>query len=418
MGVMSDGRYREGTEIEPQPRQHAGGDALTVSQLTARIKGTVENAFPMVAVTGEISNFSRPRSGHCYFTLKDENAQIRGVMWRSNFGRVRFEVSDGLEVVCVGPVEVYSPRGTYQLIVQRMEPLGLGAWQIALAKLRDRLAAEGLFAPERKRPLPAFPRRIGIVTSPTGAAIRDFLEVTRRRWRGVDILVIPARVQGDGAAREIARAIETSARLDPPLDVLVVGRGGGSLEELWAFNEEPVVRAIAESAVPTVSAVGHEVDVTLADLAADVRALTPSEAAELVVRSADEISGMLASYQQRLTALVREPLRTHRMRLDALASARSISRPLEVLHEQRRRCQQFSLRADAALERLLSSAASRTETLAGKLESLSPLAVLARGYSVTRLADSGDVLQNGSQVYPGDRIITRLAEGQVESRVE
>jgi exodeoxyribonuclease VII large subunit len=265
----------------------AAPQTLTVSELTARIKDMLEGSFPAVWVSGEISNFSRPQSGHCYFTLKDDIAQIRAVMWRGTALKLKFAMSDGLEVLCRGHLDVYAPRGSYQLVVDELEPKGVGALELALRKLREKLSAEGLFDPARKRPLPVFPKRIAFVTSPTGAAVRDFLEVLRRRWRGVEVLIIPARVQGDGSVTEIVAGIRAANRLKPAPDVLIVGRGGGSLEDLWSFNEEAVVRAIAASRIPTVSAVGHEIDVTLADLVADVRALTPSEAAERVVPASD-----------------------------------------------------------------------------------------------------------------------------------
>ncbi len=244
---------------------------LTVGQLTAEIKDVLESTFAEVWVSGEISNLSRPQSGHCYLTLKDQDAQLRAVLWRTAASRVRFDLDDGLEVICHGRLDLYPPRGSYQLVIDQILPKGLGALELALRKLRERLAAEGLFDAARKRPLPRFPRQIAIVTSPTGAALRDFLEVLRRRWRGTDVLVLPARVQGEGAAAEIAAAIAVANRLARPIDVLVVARGGGSLEDLWAFNEEAVVRAIDASRIPVVSAIGHEIDVTLADLVADVR---------------------------------------------------------------------------------------------------------------------------------------------------
>ncbi len=224
-----------------------GQPVLTVEQLTLQLKDMLESAFPAVWVSGEISNFSRPSSGHCYFTLKDEAAQIRAVMWRGTASRLKFDLHDGMEVVCFGGVDVYAPRGSYQLVVTKLEPKGIGALELALRKLKEKLAAEGLFDRARKRPLPKFPRRIAFVTSPTGAAVRDFLEVMRRRWSGADVLIVPARVQGDGAAREIAAAITRVIQMDLDIDVLVVGRGGGSLEDLWCFNEEPVVRAVAAS---------------------------------------------------------------------------------------------------------------------------------------------------------------------------
>ncbi|MDZ4820816.1 MAG: exodeoxyribonuclease VII large subunit, partial [Planctomycetota bacterium] len=238
---------------------------LSVSQLTLFVKELVEAAFPSVWVAGEISNFSRPQSGHCYLTLKDDQAQIKAVIWRTTAAKMRFEPQDGLEVICRGHLDLYPPRGTYQLVIEEIQPKGIGALELALRKLREKLQAEGLFDPARKRPLPLLPRRIAFVTSPTGAAVRDFLEVIRRRWSGASVLIVPTKVQGDGAAKEIAAAIAMANRISDqsvasngqPIDVLVVGRGGGSLEDLWAFNEEPVIRAIYASSIPVVSAVGH-----------------------------------------------------------------------------------------------------------------------------------------------------------------
>src|SRR5436190_5572555 len=295
---------------------------LSVSQLSQLIEGALESAFQSLWVSGEISEVSRPHSGHVCFTLRDEAAQIRAVVWRSAASRMRFQLEDGQQVICHGDIDVYPPRGTYQLVVRQIEPQGLGALQLAFKQLQRRLEVEGLFDPARKRPLPPFPRRVGFVTSPTGAAIRDFLQVAARRFGGVEILVIPARVQGEGAADEIARGIELANRLRPPLDVLVVGRGGGSLEDLWSFNEEIVVRAIHASRVPVVSAVGHEIDVTLSDLVADVRALTPSEAAELVVPAADEVLAGLRGCEQRLIAGLRGRATAARAWLDLLSQRR------------------------------------------------------------------------------------------------
>ena len=245
---------------------------LSVAELTARIKDLLDVSFGSVWVAGEISNLARPQSGHYYLTLKDDQAQIRCALWRNVAMRLRFDLRDGLDVICRGRIDVYGPRGTYQLIIESIEPKGIGALELALRQLREKLAKEGLFDPRRKRPLPPFVRRIALVTSPTGAAIHDFLQVLARRWRGADVLVVPTRVQGEGAAAEIAAAIATANALPMAIDCLVVARGGGSLEDLWAFNEEAVVRAIHASRIPVVSAIGHEIDVTLADLVADVRA--------------------------------------------------------------------------------------------------------------------------------------------------
>ncbi len=254
------------------PHAESPEKPLSVFQLTSLIKGILEQAFPSVWVVGELSDVARPQSGHVYLTLKDDRAQIRAVIWRNAASRLRFNLEDGLEVICRGDLDVYPPRGSYQLVIRELEPRGEGALQQALRKLQQKLAAEGLFDPAHKKPLPRFPRRIAVVTSPTGAAVRDFVEVLRRRWQGVHVLIVPTRVQGEGAATDIAAAIQTVNRLSPSVDVMVVGRGGGSMEDLWCFNEEAVVRAIFASQVPVVSAVGHEIDVTLSDLVADVRA--------------------------------------------------------------------------------------------------------------------------------------------------
>ncbi|REK07904.1 MAG: exodeoxyribonuclease VII large subunit [Planctomycetota bacterium] len=391
---------------------------LSVSQLTSQIKGTLEGRFASLWVAGEISNFSRPRSGHCYLTLKDEQAQIRAVLWRTAASRVRFDLHDGLEVICQGYLDVYAPRGSYQLVIQQIEPRGLGALEQRLRKLRERLAAEGLFEPARKRPLPRFPRRIALVTSPTGAAIRDFLEVLRRRWRGVHVLVVPVRVQGDGAAQEIAAAVEQVNRLCDPVDVLVVGRGGGSLEDLWAFNEEVVVRAIFASRVPVVSAVGHEIDVTLSDLVADVRALTPSEAAERVVPAAEEMRDYLERQRRRLATALGTRLSATRSRLDALAECREFRRPLARVESLVQRIDELQARGGRALRRRLELARAGIESRAVQLESLSPLGVLARGYSLTSRASDGQIVRTADQVREGERLRTRLAQGEVTSRVE
>lgn len=391
---------------------------LTISQLTAQIKDSLEGEFPSVWVAGEVSNYSRPQSGHAYFTLKDDQAQIRAVMWRSAASKLKFELADGLDVVCHGHIDVYAPRGSYQLVIDKLQPKGVGALELALRKLREKLAAEGLFDPARKRKLPAFPRRVAFVTSPTGAAIHDFLQVLGRRWRGVDVLVIPARVQGDGAAQEIVAGIRLANRISPRPDVLIVGRGGGSLEDLWTFNEEPVVRAIAASKIPTVSAVGHEIDVTLADLAADVRALTPSEAAERIVPAAEEIGARVRAYQQRLRHAAHRSVTWLRARFDGLAAQRPFRRPFDWIHDRSRRLDELAMHGNAAVRRQAREYEARLATMAGKLDSLSPLAVLARGYTITQDAGSREVIRAASRLRVGQPIVTRFSEGSVVSKVE
>ena len=399
------------TDVREQP-------VFSVSELTAQIKDLLEMAFPAVWVSGEISNFSRPRSGHCYLTLKDEGAQIPAVIWRNTAMQVRFDLHDGLEVVCRAGVGVYPPHGKYQLIIQEIEPKGLGALELALRQLREKLAKEGLFEPARKRPLPRFVKRIAVVTSPTGAAVRDFLEVLRRRWAGVDVLVVPVRVQGEGAGQEIAAAIEQVNHLADAIDCIVVTRGGGSLEDLWAFNEEIVVRAIYASRIPVVSAVGHEIDVTLSDLVADVRALTPSEAAERIVPAASEMAALLGQYARRMAAALRGRAVAARARLEALAGRRAFRQPFERVQERARRLDELELRMHRAARGRLRLAGQQVESLAGRLESLSPLGVLARGYSLTQRVRDGRVVRDTAELEPGEQLRTRLARGQVISRVE
>jgi exodeoxyribonuclease VII large subunit len=405
--------------MPPAPPTAAASDkrVLTVSQLTAQIKGVVEQQFTSVWVAGEISNFSQPQSGHCYFTLKDEGAQIRGVLWRTTASRLKLKLHDGLDVICRGRLDLYPPRGSYQLVVEELQPQGVGALELALRQLREKLAKEGLFDAARKRPLPVFPRRIGVVTSPTGAAIRDFLEVMHRRWRGVEVLVFPARVQGDCAADEIVAAIRAANRVAPPLDVLVVTRGGGSLEDLWCFNEEPVLRAIAASRAPTVSAIGHEIDVTLADLVADVRALTPSEAAERVVPSADDVTGIVQTLRMRLSAAIATRLAHHRHRLDWLATRPALARPLDSVHQRSRRIDELSLRLHASARTLLRDRRAALAARAGKLHSLSPLAVLGRGYSLTYKNAGRQLVTAADQLRAGDEMTTRLHAGEIVSTV-
>ena len=391
---------------------------VSVSELTARIKGLLEMEFPSVWVAGEISNLARPSSGHVYLTLKDDRAQIRSVIWRGTASRLRFELADGLEVVCRGRVDVYAPRGSYQLIVDDVEPKGVGALELALRQLREKLAREGLFDPGRKRPLPPFVTRIAVVTSPTGAAIHDFLQVLGRRWRGADVLIVPSRVQGEGAAEEIAAGIAAVNRLRQPVDCLVVTRGGGSLEDRWAFNEEVVVRAIAASRVPVISAVGHEIDVTLSDLAADVRALTPSEAAELVAPASDELVAGLRQYQKRLLAALRSRASSARSRLDAVARHHVFRRPYQRVHDLARRLDELESRSGRAVRDHARRWRQRIDAGAARLESLSPLAVLGRGYSLTQRTSDGRVIRDASELGVGEQITTRLAKGQTVSRVE
>ena len=393
-----------------------GQHVYTVSEFSQVLKTVMEETFPQIWVAGEISNFSQPQSGHCYFTLKDDQAQLKAVVWKSSLARVPFKLKDGQSVVCRGRLDVYPPRGAYQIIVDHLIPQGMGALELALQQLKEKLAKEGLFDPRRKRPLPRFPRRVAFVTSPTGAAVRDFLEVLRRRWRGVNVLIAPAKVQGEGAAKEIVKAIELVNRLSPPVDVLVVGRGGGSLEDLWAFNEEPVVRAVAASKVVTVSAVGHEIDVTLCDLAADIRALTPSEAAERIAPSAEQISALLSDVEVRLSASVRRTVERCRREVEFLAKSPALRRPFDRIMLERQRLDEWSAKAARLLWKRLQNDQQALALAAGKLHGLSPLQTLARGYSLCE-RDDGALVSSALELQPGDVVRTRFADSQAVSQI-
>jgi exodeoxyribonuclease VII large subunit len=323
-----------------------------------------------------------------------------------------------MQVICCGNVDVYAPRGSYQLIIRKMEPKGLGALQMALRQLQQRLAAEGLFAPERKRPLPRFPARIGFVTSPTGAAVRDFVEVLRGRWQDAHVTVIPVRVQGEGAATEIADAIAQANRMQPRLDVLVVGRGGGSLEDLWCFNEEIVVRAIYASQIPVVSAVGHEIDVTLADLVADARALTPTDAGQLLVPSREELNAVLGNFRHRLTNGLRTRAATARARFEAAATSPVMRKPFDRIQLLSRTLDELEVRIGRAIRHRQTLAGRQLAAMANQLESLSPIGVLGRGYSLTTRVDDGQLIRSVSNVTVGDEIHTRFGTGAAVSRIE
>jgi exodeoxyribonuclease VII large subunit len=433
---------------------------LSVSELTARIKEQLEVAFPAVWVEGEISNLRMPGSGHAYFTLKDETAQLRAVLFRNRGRRIRFEPEDGMKVLAFGGLDLYPPRGEYQLVVELLEPKGVGALQYAFEQLKRRLEAEGLFEQARKRPLPAFPRVIGIVTSPTGAAVRDMLHIIGRRFGDLRILIVPVRVQGEEAPGEIVAALATLAAVDE-LDVVIVGRGGGSIEDLWAFNDERVARAIVASRVPVISAVGHETDYTIADFVADLRAPTPSGAAELVVREKLAVMEMLVDLHDRLRLAMASQMARRRERVASLLRRRVLTEPARALREWTRRldeaqaglataarAHQRMLRHRVELStnalssqhplarishgaavlaqlrgRLAASATHRAKhsrhrlaAAVGRLQSLSPLAVLGRGYSLTRLP-SGAVVRMAASLRAGDTIEVLLAEGAVDARV-
>jgi exodeoxyribonuclease VII large subunit len=391
---------------------------LTVSELTMQLKELVESCFPAVWVVGEISNLSRAQSGHIYLTLKDPGAQLPAVLWRSVAAKVRFELRDGLEIICFGYLDIHPPQGKYKLVITHLEPRGIGALELAFRQLYERLAKEGLFDPARKRPLPRFVNRVVLVTSPAGAAVHDFLKILSRRWLGGYVLVVPTRVQGEGAGEEIAAAISTANQLPEPFDCLVLTRGGGSAEDLWAFNEEVVVRAIVASKIPVVSAVGHEIDVTLADLAADLRALTPSEAAERISPDRYELRGHLEQLVRRLHHATRQMLRHARFRLDVVAQAAPFRRPQEWIFQHSQRADELAERLHRASQLKLQQAREKLSHLASQLEALSPLAVLARGYSLTFTLPDRYLVRDAAILSPGMLIESRFARGSAISRVE
>jgi len=400
---------------------------LTVSQLTNSVRIALESRFASVWVEGEISNFKDHSSGHWYFTLKDEHAQLRAKCFRSTNIRIRFRPANGLKIRARGKLSVYAPRGEYELVVDALDPVGAGALRIAFEQLRDRLQAEGLFAKELKRPLPVFPRRVGIVTSPTGAAIRDILNVISRRTRTVHVLFSPARVQGDLAGPDIARAIRfinqyhehalREGRVADAVDVLIVGRGGGSTEDLWAFNTEEVARAIRKSVIPVISAVGHETDFTIADFAADLRAATPSAAAELVAAREDQICSALDHLGRQLVRLTKFQVVNLRARVQEQALSQAFDEVKSQLNNARARFDAASSSCDAAMEFKLQQGRERLALAAASLDALSPLGVLQRGYAIAQDA-SGRLLRDAATVAEGDAVSVRLAKGKLNARVE
>ncbi len=384
----------------------------TVSDLTAEIRTTLEDSFAGIWVEGELSNFHRHSSGHMYFSLKDEGSQIRVVMFRTANRQLRFQPKDGLVLLVYGELSVYERRGEYQLVAEYMEPKGLGALQLAFEQLKQRLQAEGLFDDVRKRPIPLLPRRIGVVTSPTGAAVRDILHVLRRRFAGVDVLIYPVAVQGDQAAPEIVEALGELNRRGG-LDVVIVARGGGSIEDLQAFNEESVARAIAASKIPVISAIGHEIDYTIADFVADLRAPTPSAAAELVIARQDELLQRLDDLGSRMTGIVRSKLYGLGVRISGLERHLRLLNPIEQIRMQRRSLTERWKALTALADRRLTVLHGELKAAAGKLDALSPLAILHRGYSICLRLPDHEIVKDSSAVKTGDLIEVRLHRGRL-----
>ena len=390
-------------------------EALTVSQLTSLIKQFLEGTFPRIWVEGEISNSRLHSSGHFYFTLKDEGAQISGVMWKSRVAGLSFKPEDGMKVQVKGSITVYPPRGNYQIDASSLQPLGVGELQMAFERLRQKLKAEGLFDTNRKRPLPPFPTRIGLVTSPTGAALHDIRSVLMRRFPMVEVVLAPVRVQGAGAAEEIARAIGELNEYGK-LDLLIVGRGGGSLEDLWAFNEEVVARAIFASRIPVVSAVGHEIDFSIADFVADLRAPTPSAAAEIVVPDRVELLESLRNLWYTADRSVRDMVSDAQVRIESLLSSYSFNRPRDILRQYTQRVDELERSLLITARHMFDRVQQRHLSLVQRLESLSPRSVLARGYAIVHR--DGSVISRSAELSAGDTTTVEFHDGTVPMKVE
>lgn len=437
-----------------------GTDVMTVSQLTRRVKGLIESGVGKIWVSGEISNWRVSPAGHAYFTLKDESSQLSAVMFKGKISRLKFEPEGGLEVLLNGLVTVYEQRGNYQIICDDMQPKGVGALQLAFDKLKAKLDAEGLFNSEHKKDLPLLPKKIGIVTSPTGAAIRDMLNVLERRFSGMHILLYPARVQGDEAAPEIVAGIEALDEFG--VDVIVIGRGGGSLEDLWPFNEEAVVRAVFDCVTPIVSAVGHEIDFALTDFTADLRAPTPSAAAELIVQERAALDESVSQLSERLARAMENTLQSYLARLERAQSSFVFRRPEEMLRQPRQRVDEAAMllerilhertqdyrhrldktvkslgllspdhqlqrmherfvglnaRLAAAMRSTIDSKRAKFHPLAAELDALSPLAILGRGYSLVRKED-GKVVSDAGKLKPKDKVSLTFGKGSATATID
>ncbi len=443
------------TNLNSAPSTNNESHVLSVEALNRLIRGQIETRFTQVWVKGELSNFKAHSSGHFYFSLKDVNSQVRAVMFRGYNSKLKFRPHDGLEVIVRGKVTVFEPRGEYQITCDTMEPVGAGALQKAFEQLKTKLKQEGLFEPTRKRTLPPLPRHIAIVTSPTGAAIRDILNILERRARGIEVTIVPTLVQGEAAAPALRDAFIKATQL-PRVDVIIIGRGGGSIEDMWCFNDEALARLIAQSPIPVISAVGHEIDFTIADFVADVRAPTPSAAAELVIKSADEVMNKILNLKRLLCLAMDRSFKSltqtlvtlnHRLidpqrriqdliqRNDDLKDrlqlasqnffqrrrdklnllSQKLGTPEPLLHKKRAQLESYQLRLKVISEKIITQKKFRLERLMGVMDSLSPLKVVERGYSL--VSKENQLIKSAAQVQKGDHIHIRLADGHINAEV-
>ncbi len=391
---------------------------FTVSELTRDIRLILENTFPKIWVEGEVSNFSlHHSSGHMYFSLKDEASILSGVMFKFENQNLKFNLKDGLQVIAGGRISVYDKAGKYQLYVESLEPKGFGALQLAFEQLKQKLAKEGLFDSSHKKPIPVLPSKIGIVTSPTGAAIRDILNILKRRFSNVEIIINPVRVQGEGAAEEIAQAIEEFNILKN-VEVLIVTRGGGSLEDLWEFNEEIVARSIYNSKIPVISAVGHEIDWTIADFTADLRAPTPSAAAELVIGEKEEIAAGINGFFSRLNNALLNKIEILEEKLSSIEDNYTFRQPMNFIKQRQQEIDELMEQLRKSGNNFINFTTQRLSGVSSRLESLSPLSVLSRGYSLSLLLPSQKIIKEAKILKKGDLVETKLASGNFVSRVE
>lgn len=400
-----------------EPERPFCGQVFSVTELNGVIKQMLEGVFAGIFVEGEVSNLREAASGHIYFDLKDKNGVLAAVLFKGYGWRFAQMLEDGLNVRVMGDVSCYAKQGRYQIVVKSVEPLSQGKLFLEFEKLKRKLQLEGLFDESRKKPIPAYPKRIGVVTSPTGAAVRDILSVLRRRNPNLDVIIAPVLVQGDEAAPQIVQAIKDLNQLKPAIDVMLVGRGGGSMEDLWAFNEEPVARAIAASRVPVISCVGHEVDFTIADFVADLRAPTPSAAAELVVQNAQNTREKVSQLAKRLAQAVSVLYERAARRLEAAVNNRVFLEPSVLTREQEQRVDELTLSLQDRMQTLAEGYSRRLEAAAHKLSALNPQAVLKRGYSITRNAQ-GQIISRVLQTAEQETLFIQVQDGTIHAEVK
>ena len=383
---------------------------LTVTELTRQIKGVLELGFTNVWVQGEISNFKLHTSGHLYFSVKDEQSQLSAVMWRSRAGQLRFRPQDGMKVMVRGNITLYEPRGSYQIDCQQIQPLGKGELQIAFEQLKQRLHEEGLFSEGRKRPLPEYPQRIGIVTSPTGAAVQDMISVFTRRFPGIELIIVPVKVQGIGAVEEISAGIALLNE-HQSVDVIIIGRGGGSLEDLWAFNEEVVARAVFTSKIPVVSAVGHEIDYSISDFVADLRAPTPSAAAELTVKDKTDVVELIRNYCYTMSNSMTNSVESYKNTISHLTKSYSFNRPNDLIRQRNQHVDELRRRLEQSLVHRVQLIRQHTSSFTSRINSLNPRSVLKRGYAIVKQNDS--VISSAGEVHKHSNGTIEFHDGSV-----